>query len=107
MSASATGVDAKMPEKVGCAVNPKRQRSSKRATLPASIVDPAAARVPSRSLFGSCQTASSPPPPQAQSRHANNAEAAASGAIRDGIEAKSGATLSPRDSCLLTLGLLA
>ena len=55
-------VDEKMPEKLGFAVNRNRQRTRRCATLPASIREPAAARVPARSPFGSVQTAAARPP---------------------------------------------
>jgi hypothetical protein len=52
------------PEKLGFAVSGKRQRTSSVATLPASIELSRAARVPSRSAFGSVHVAGRLLPPQ-------------------------------------------
>jgi hypothetical protein len=75
-----TGVDAKMPEKLGAAVNLNRHRVSSFATLPALIDESAAARVPARSPFGSGHAAGGLlPPPQPET---TSAAKTASGATR-------------------------
>ncbi len=72
-----------MPEKLGLATKRKRQRTLRRATLPASMADPDAARVPARSLFGSVHVPSASRAPQPQRRLANIAAAATT--HRDGL----------------------
>jgi hypothetical protein len=64
VSPSTTGFEANRPAKLGGAVKRNRQRGRSAATLSESIVAPDAARVPSRSRFGSGQllSASSVPP---------------------------------------------
>jgi hypothetical protein len=64
VSPTTTGVEAKIPAKLGFAVRRKRQRTCSFDALPASI-DPDPARVPSRSAAGRGQSDDAPlPPPQ-------------------------------------------
>jgi hypothetical protein len=64
VSPATTGVDAKIPEKLGFAVSRNRQRTWSFDALSASI-DPDPARVPSRSAAGRGQSDDAPlPPPQ-------------------------------------------
>jgi hypothetical protein len=94
VSRSTTGVDAKMPENTGLAVNPNRHRTPKRATLRASIDDSAAERVPSRSLLGSGHVPWAARSPQPQRRLATNAEPAAARALHARNKATATATLA-------------
>jgi len=64
VSPATTGVDAKIPEKLGFAVRRNRQRTWSFDALAASI-DPDPARVPSRFAAGRSQSDDAPlPPPQ-------------------------------------------
>jgi hypothetical protein len=87
VSSSTTGFDAKMPEKLGFALKRNRQRTRRRPTFPASILESAASRVPARSPFGSGQTPWTEPFPQALTRVAATT-ATATETLRAVIEAK-------------------
>jgi hypothetical protein len=79
VSSTTTGVDAKMPEKLGVATKRKRQRAWSFATLPALMLEPSAARVAARSRLGSGHEARDLSAPQPQRM---NATTAASGVTR-------------------------
>src|ERR1044072_2270679 len=65
-----------MPENPGVAVKRAGRRTPSRPTWAAAIAEPAAARVPARSLFGKGHVSSAERPPQPQ-RRAVTAPAAA------------------------------
>jgi hypothetical protein len=69
------------PESPGFAVSRKRHRARSPATLPLSIDEPCAVRVPARSAFGSVHVDGAPLPPQPASTSAV-VPAATSGCFR-------------------------
>jgi hypothetical protein len=82
VSRTTTGVEAKIPAKLGFAVRRKRQRTWSFDALRESI-DPVPARVPSRSAAGSGQSEDAPlPPPQLVKSSATAATATTCAAAR-------------------------
>jgi hypothetical protein len=83
VSPTTTGVEAKIPAKLGFAVRRNRQRTWSLDALPESI-DPDPARVPSRSAAGSGQSDDDAPlpPPQLVRSSATAATAAPCAAAR-------------------------